>query len=257
MVNRHYVIKASTKGPILSLLPLENKNGLKHFFGLKGNGNKLSDWPGKSPKNDPLDIEGGWVLKPRQVHSDRIRIHRKGEVVPFEDPRGHDGVVSDEKGLWLHVVTADCVPLLFYDPRREVGGAVHAGWRGSVAKISEKSISTLQKEYGCHPEDLLVGIGPSIGPCCYEVGEEVLDGLASEFTDWESWIKKKDHQKGLLDLWEMNRRQLVKGGVPEDHIFITGLCTYCRPELFFSYRREGPGMGKMVSGVMMQKGPGL
>lgn len=255
-MKQDYVIQASNQGPVLSLLPLQNRNGLQHFFGLKGNGSKPSDPLRGSTKTGSLDMEGDRVLKLRQVHSDRIRIHRKGEEVPFEDTEGHDGVVSDEKGLWLHVFTADCVPLLFYDPHREVGGAVHAGWRGSVAKISEKTIGTLQKEFGCHPEDLLVGIGPSIGPCCYEVGGEVLDKLASAFTDWESWVFKKDPQKSFLNLWEMNRRQLVKGGLREDHIFTTGLCTYCRPELFFSYRRDGPGMGKMVSGVMIHKGSG-
>ncbi|NIO10891.1 MAG: peptidoglycan editing factor PgeF, partial [Deltaproteobacteria bacterium] len=255
-------------GRYLTLLPLEKKRGLVHFFGLKSGSQeevKGSDNPEDDSKqadvgHPPLGEisaskeNGDPILGPRQVHSDRVRVHRRGEPLPADDPMGHDGVISDVPGLWLRVVTADCVPLLFYDGIKQVGGAVHAGWRGSLARISEKTLQLMQGAFGSRPEDVSVGIGPSIGPCCYEVGEEVIDALSKEFIGWDSWVSKNGNQKGYLDLRKMNRELLVQAGVLEDHIAVAGLCTYCQPELFFSYRRDGAGRGKMFSGLMVQKG---
>jgi YfiH family protein len=258
----------------LSLLSLQDQKDLFHYFGLKpareerGTG---SSGASSSPhRNGPVDTglslhaqqsgsmqvrraTASHVIQLRQVHSDRIRVHHRGNNLTGEDTLGHDAVISDEEGVWLQVVTADCLPLLLYDPLLRVAGAAHAGWRGSVSNIAGKAVRVMQKEFGCRPENLLIGIGPSIGPCCYEVGKEVMDALAERFRNWESLVGRRRGQKGFLDLWEMNRQQLVREGVAEDRIFMAGLCTYCQPDLFFSYRREGSKAGRMFSGLVLQK----
>ena len=244
-MKKPFEIKNSGNGRYLSLFPHRLQGGVFHFFGLKieGEGKEVH---ARGPQE-------GRFLRPRQAHSDRIRVHRRGEKLPEEDPKGHDAVISDEAGICLQVVTADCVPLLFYDPSKGVAGAVHAGWKGSLARISEKTIKALQREFGCQPRNIFVGIGPSIGPCCYEVGKEVSEAIIHHFHQWERFVKKRSTQNPFLDLWEMNRLQLLEQGVPEDQVIISGLCTRCRPDLFFSYRRDGPNAGRMHSGIRLQR----
>ncbi len=262
-MGRSEIIESEGKR-FLSLLPLQGQKDLFHYFGLKpagkergsgSSGQNVGSWGiiGETAPHGPSETSERPVIPLRQVHSDRIRVHHREDALPGEDAVGHDAMISDGENVWLQVVTADCVPVLLYDPSMRVAGAVHAGWRGSTSNISGKAVGVMHKEFDCHPENLLIGIGPSIGPCCYEVGEEVLDALAGQLGNWESLVGRRQGQKGFLDLWEMNRQQLLREGVVEDRIFMAGLCTFCRPDLFFSYRREGPKAGRMFSGLVMHK----
>ncbi|HEY1298592.1 MAG TPA: peptidoglycan editing factor PgeF [Chloroflexota bacterium] len=132
---------------------------------------------------------------------------------------------SPEKTLMLRF--ADCTPVLLADPRRNVIGAVHAGWRGSAVRAAGAAVTALGDAFGSNPRDLVAGIGPAIGPCCYEVGEDVVTAFADR-----PWLFTDHH----LDLWEANRQALIEAGVPADQIEVAGLCTQCQSERFFSHR---------------------
>jgi purine-nucleoside/S-methyl-5'-thioadenosine phosphorylase / adenosine deaminase len=132
---------------------------------------------------------------------------------------------STEKTLMLRF--ADCTPVLLADPGRGVIGAVHAGWRGSAVRAAGAAVAALGEAFGSNPRDLVVGIGPAIGPCCYEVGDDV----ATAFED-RPWL----FSDRRLNLWEANRQALIEAGVPTDQIEVAGLCTQCESQRFFSHR---------------------
>lgn len=160
-----------------------------------------------------------------------------------------DALITQEKGTALCLQVADCAPVLLCDPVREVVGAAHAGWRGCVQNISGKTIQRMTQEFGSNPQDVVAAIGPAIGPCCFEVGENVI---------------KEVRQKGLeglsgshWDLWEANKAQLVDAGVPERNIEILRECTSCTKDnagewKYFSYRREGGEAGRMVAVISLK-----
>ena len=163
-----------------------------------------------------------------------------------ERPRA-DGLVSSDPSLMLTVRVADCAALLIADSRRGAVAAVHAGWRGTAAGIAAAAVARLREPHGSDPRDLVAALGPSIGPCCYTVGEELIDAFRSEAQDDanpDRWFRQG---KGLqLDLWTANRDQLEAAGVPAAAIYVSGLCTACHPKWFYSYRREGTAAGRLV-----------
>jgi polyphenol oxidase len=135
---------------------------------------------------------------------------------------------SSEKTLMLRF--ADCTPVLLADPKRHAVAAVHAGWRGSAVQAAGAAVEALHQVFGSDPRDVLAGIGPAIGPCCYRVGEEVFQA----FADTPELLKA-----GKLDLWEANRKALMDVGVPADNIEVAGICTQCQSDRFFSHRANG------------------
>ena len=158
-----------------------------------------------------------------------------------------DGLAGDDPDVALTVRVADCVPLLVADARRGVAAAVHAGWRGTAAGIAGAAVSLLARSFGCAPGDMAAALGPSIGACCYTVGPELTDafragGHGSAVDRWFRPGPERLH----LDLWAANRDQLVSAGVPDTSVFVSGLCTACHPEWFYSYRREGAAAGRLV-----------
>ena len=201
-----------------------------------------------------------------QFHSDAI-LHF--ESAPTEPSRG-DAAVTNHACLLLAVQTADCVPILLVDPKNRAVAAVHAGWRGTLARIVEKAIGRMQMQFGSRAEDLLAAIGPAIGGCCYEVGTEVAAAFSGQFPNAAEffdelrtgdepnplqWLNMMPpgHQpppkKVLLDLRKANRSQLETAGVPAGNIFVSDLCTGCRQDLLFSYRKEGAKSGRMMAVV--------
>lgn len=161
-----------------------------------------------------------------QVHGRAVTL-----VEPETQPRPKCDVLitrSPEKSLMLRF--ADCTPVLLADTRRNVIGAVHAGWRGSAVRAAGAAVAALGEVCGSNPRDLVVGIGPAIGPCCYEVGEDVVTAFADR-----PWL----FTESRLDLWEANRQALVEAGVPEDQIEVARVCTQCQSERFFSHRANG------------------
>jgi YfiH family protein len=158
-----------------------------------------------------------------------------------------DGLVSDDPSVVVTVRVADCVPLLIADTHRGVVAVVHAGWRGTAAGITAAAVSRLTEAYGSSPANLIAALGPSIGPCCYIVGAELL-GTFREGGHGDSnpdrWFLPGERRR--LDLWAANRDQLAAAGVPSGAIFVSGLCTACHPAWFYSYRREGAGAGRLI-----------
>jgi hypothetical protein len=200
----------------------------------------------------------------KQFHSDVVQLID----TPLANSCKGDASITSRRGLLLAVQIADCVPVLLVDPKNRAVAAVHAGWRGSLARIVVKAIGQMQMSFGTKPADLLAAIGPSIGGCCYEVGTEVAKEFHSQFAaapDWFDEFRTGDepnpvqwlnmmppgHQPPpknvFLDLKKSNRSQLLAAGLGEKNIFISDLCTACRPDLLFSYRKEGPESGRLMS----------
>ena len=161
-----------------------------------------------------------------------------------------DAVVTNIPNLCIGVSTADCVPVLLYDAMKGVVAAVHAGWRGTVARIVEKSLLAMVERYGVSPADVRAVIGPSISLAAFEVGDEVYDAFAAAAFPMES-IARRMGTKWHIDLWEANRLQLLACGVPAGSVEVSGVCTYTRCDEFFSARRLGIKSGRIFSGIMI------
>lgn len=176
----------------------------------------------------------------RQVHG--ATIIRVAE--PQANPLEADGMLTSLAGVVLGIQVADCVPVLLADTRLRVVAALHAGWRGTVAGIAGLGVARMVDEFGSRPEDLIAAVGPSIGPCCYEVGDELIDRVG-----WEAGLLERRDGAVFFNLWEANRRQLAAGGV--DRVTVLELCTACSrtglgQRRFFSHRAEGGVTGRAM-----------
>jgi YfiH family protein len=204
------------------------------------------------------------LISLHQIHSDVVRTF---DLVLSERCKG-DASVTNRPGLLLGIRTADCAPVLVVDPKKRVVAAIHAGWRGTLKRIVTKAIGQLQMQFGSRPQDLLAAIGPTIGGCCYEVGTEVAAAFTAQFPNAPEffdelrtgdepnplqWLNMMPpgHQpppnKVRLDLSKANRSQLLEAGLRPQNIHVSGLCTACHPDLLFSYRKEGPRSGRLLS----------
>ena len=168
---------------------------------------------------------------------------------PWSEPPEGDASVSDRPGDLLGIETADCLPLLIVDPDQRRVAAAHAGWRGTVAQISRAAVRTLV-DAGSDPAHLLAALGPSIGSCCYEVGPDVEEAFGASGSKF--FVPGRASRKHL-DLVAANRAQLEEAGLVPANIDGLGLCTRCREDLFFSYRRDGASAGRMISVVGFAK----
>ena len=194
---------------------------------------------------------GDWALAGCwQVHGADVRVVASvDEAKPAENELGDtiycDAIVSNTRNVLAGVKTADCVPLLFGDPKTGAFAAVHAGWRGTLAGIGVVTVNRLANEYGVNPADLRVAIGASAGPCCYEVGADVIDAFRTKFKDGDKLFTATREGHALVDLLKSNREQLIERGLKPDRIHTAPLCTMDRTDLFFSYRREKNVHGKV------------
>jgi len=197
-----------------------------------------------------LDL-ASWVAG-KQIHGDRVAVIGRKEIgkgaydyaSALEDA---DALITDIPGVVLTSYSADCVPILFLDPKKKAIGAVHAGWRGTVEKIGVKTLGKMQEFFGSESADCLIAIGPSIGPLAFQVDEKVLFCWQNTFPYWEQVSQSQGEGKWLLDLWETNKRQLLEVGVREENITVSRLCTFCRTDLFFSYRAQKGKTGRMAA----------
>lgn len=172
-----------------------------------------------------------------------------------------DGLFTEKEGILLASFYADCVPLFFLDPASGAIGLAHAGWKGTVGRIAEEMVKALEQQYGAKPEQLLVAIGPSIGGCCYEVDERIMQQVRSSAGDWEKCVAPSDNGRYMLDLRMLNTCILREAGVSAAQIASTDWCTSCRTDLFFSHRKEAGRAGttgRMASfiGWKIRKGEG-
>jgi purine-nucleoside/S-methyl-5'-thioadenosine phosphorylase / adenosine deaminase len=206
----------------------------------------------------------------KQIHSALLR---PCSAPPAQPCKG-DASATITPGLLLAAQTADCVPILLVDPKKRAVAAIHAGWKGTLSRIAEKAVGRMHYEYGSRPSDLLAALGPAIGPCCYEVGAEFVSKFTAQFADAADYFDEPrsgeepnplqwlnmmppGHQpspKGVhLDLRKANRSQLLAAGVRPKNILVSDLCTACRTDLFFSYRREGALSGRLMSVIGIKR----
>lgn len=228
-----------------------------------------------------LDAAEMELVTLRQMHSDVIHLlDRTAESaaggLPRATARG-DAAITRVSGLLLAVQTADCVPVLLVDPAGHGVAAVHAGWRGTLRRIVAKTLGRMRMEFGTRPQSVIAVLGPAIGRCCYEVGPEVAQAYAAQFVQARQWFdgpfdrlvtgEELNPLKWLpmtppghdpppsrvrLDLVAANRWQLLDAGVKESRIVSSKLCTACRTDLFFSYRRENAHTGRLMAVIGMR-----
>ena len=196
-------------------------------------------------------FDAAWTLAGCwQVHGTDVRIIRNAEdAKPAENGRGEtvycDAIVSDADDVLAAVKTADCVPILIGDSKTGSFAAVHAGWRGTLAGIVIQALERLNNQYDARPQDLRVAIGPAAAACCYEVGNEVIKGFNERFPELQNLFTPTREGHARIDLPQANRDQLISAGVNREQIHSAPLCTMCRTDLFFSYRKEKHLYGKV------------
>ena len=219
--------------PALSSVP-----GLVHGFGQRG-GPEPETREETSVRVRAALKGAGRLLLMRQVHGATV------VTAPWEGTPEADAAVATDPGLLVGISTADCLPVLLVDPRRRAVAAVHAGWRGAASRVVARAVEALIAG-GSRPADLVAALGPGIGPCCYEVGEEL---RAAFGPGADAFFRPGPGGRSHLDVRAANVRQLEDAGVRPGGVHHVEDCTSCREDLYYSYRREGPGTGRMISFV--------
>jgi YfiH family protein len=200
-----------------------------------------------------LGLAGRRLLAPRQVHGAEVAVHRRGDALPPRHVFDGDGLITDDPDTALLLLTADCAAILLHDPRWGVAGILHAGWRGTAGAIASVGIAHMRAAFGCRSADIVAGIGPAIGVCCYEVGIDVAEAVA-RVTPAPPPFKRRNADKAFLDITTANVAQLIGAGLDPAKIVTAGICTACRTDLYFSHRREGEPTGRfgaMISPAVM------
>lgn len=172
-----------------------------------------------------------------------------------KDIQSVDGLITNEPDVTLVTYYADCVPLFFLDPVKRAVGLAHAGWRGTVAKIGEKTLEAMNREFGTNPRDVFAAVGPSIGPCCFEVDTPVYEEFIklNELKPLE-FITEDGNGKYHIDLWEANRRILLNAGIPASHVQTAQLCTKCNADWLYSHRASGGKRGGLAAMICLTEG---
>ena len=191
----------------------------------------------------------------RQVHGTKV-------VRVYESDRGRglcsratafpftDGMVTNSPNTCLVTLAADCVPILFFDPVKKAIGVAHAGWKGTVLKMPRFVIQSMICEFESNPADIIVALGPSAGPCCYEIGQEVIDEIVAAFGKPNGILQSTGNpQKAIFNMWEANRKTLIDSGINVDNIDIFNQCTICNNHTFFSARKGD--LGRFGAGIML------
>ncbi len=186
-----------------------------------------------------------------QVHSADVLVMRATRAAGERPPQA-DGMVTDDPGLTLFMRFADCVPVLLFDPRRPAVGIVHAGWKGSLARIAARAVTRMQEAFGTRPEDVLAAIGPAIGPDHYPVGPEVVEETLRAFPHEHAALLPRRGKETCLDLWQANALALRQAGVLS--IEVAGLCTACHTHEWFSHRAEQGRTGRFGALIALRAG---
>lgn len=231
--------------------------GVPHFFTTRGLALRGADGADWKDVARAIGVPPSHLARLKQVHG-VASVVVAAKAVPAEGRWPHaDIVMTDDPDVAVCVQVADCVPMLLADPAHRAVAAVHAGWRGTAAGIAREAVAAMSARFGSRPDRLVAAIGPSIGGCCYQVGPEVLEAfLAGGFSkaETDSWFRPDGNGDRLkLDVRAANRAQLVGAGLDPGNVAVCDLCTACHPSLFFSYRREGPGTGRLA-GVIRPAG---
>jgi len=203
-----------------------------------------------------LGIEPDRLIIPYQTHGTEIREIDEAFLLLTDNEKanhlnGVDALFTKLPKTCIGVTTADCVPLLFFDPIKKAVATAHAGWRGTCAVIAKKTANKLIENFDCKPENILVTIGPSISARVYEVGKDVVEQF-EQAGFYISEIVEIRNNSFFLDLWKANEQVLKEVGILPGHIEIAGICTFTEHEKFFSARRLGIKSGRMLSGIMIR-----
>jgi hypothetical protein len=251
---------------------LSRKKGIMHFISTRDGGVSkhpfdtlnlsfnVSDDPKHVASNrkflsSALGFKVESLTTAKQVHGNKVAAVTKDMRGKGSNDHGSsldeiDAMVTNVPGILLMIQVADCVPLLFYDPKKKVIAATHAGWRGTVLEIARNTVNSMVKRFKSDPAYIYVGIGPSIGPCCYEVGHEVIRGVSNNLRNPKDLIKT-GNGKSYLDLWEANKSQLIESGIPASNIEVSQICTHCNSDTFFSSRAGKGVTGRFGAGIML------
>lgn len=210
---------------------------------------------------DCLELDVHQLIRPKQTHTDCIRIVSQKEVGVFpQELDDVDGMITSQKNLVLSLVFADCIPLLFFDPVEKVIANVHSGWKGTVQKIGKKAVNRMMQKYHCHPQNILCCIGPSIGKCHFEVGEEVFEIFKGAFKDLKSlfnMIQKRNDIQGEkkynIDTVAINRAVLEEMGLLPENIIESNICTVCHSKITHSYRADKEMSGRATAIICLNE----
>lgn len=223
----------------------------------------VGDDPDKVMKNrrrlaEAIGIPLNQFTIARQIHSGNVRVvsdelRGRGSTDQENAIDDADAMVTDTPGICLIVLVADCVPMLFFDPMRRAVGVAHAGWRGTLKSIAANTVMTMEEAFGSSPANIMVGIGPSIGPCCYRVGPEVISQVKSVFQSSNDYIANESKDGGgFFDLWKANLEGLLHAGIERKNIEIAERCTCHEPDIFYSYRNQRGDTGRFAAGIMLR-----
>ncbi|ACV61962.1 protein of unknown function DUF152 [Desulfofarcimen acetoxidans DSM 771] len=193
----------------------------------------------------------------QQTHDDLVAVvgleHRGAGALSYASSLpGTDALITNQPGVPLSSYYADCVPLFIVDPVKSVIGLAHAGWRGTVLRIAEKTVKEMRRVFGSRPVECLAVVGPSIGPCCYEVDSRVTGQLQASFPYWSELVEATLPGKYRFDLWQANYRVFLDAGLRPENIYVSKLCTGCNTDIFYSYRAENGHTGRMASLMMLR-----
>lgn len=227
----------------------------------------LGFYAGDNPENvfenrlrlaEIADVPVENLYVPYQTHGDQIGVIDEAFLkLSDEEQRnnlsGVDAIITNQREIGIGVTTADCVPILIFDPNRKVLAAVHAGWKGTVLRIAAKTVSKMVEQFSCNPRNLIVGIAPCISQQCFEVGDEVVTAFTdADFSIADIAYKNSDTGKMHINLPLANEVVLRSAGVLKQNIEITDLCTFSNPDMLFSARRQTIHSGRMLTGGVIK-----
>lgn len=205
-----------------------------------------------------LNISEEDIIVPHQTHDDKVLIVdeaflRKTDLEKVQILNGVDALITNQRNICIGITTADCVPVLVYDPEKQILAAVHAGWKGTIAKIAGKTVAKMIDVFDCNPNNLYMGIGPCISQKHFEVGDEVVAAFEKAgFLMDEISYRDEETGKAHIDLQRTNQLILIEAGIPEKNIEEANLCTFANPDKFFSARRQTIHSGRMLTGGLIR-----
>lgn len=204
-----------------------------------------------------VGVNGDCLVMTHQVHGVEVRPVTRAEAKPDlldETFVEADGLVTDVPGVTLVIFTADCIPILLFDPARRVAAAVHAGWRGTAGAIAAQGVRAMEN-YGCKASDIRAAIGPGIGPCCFETDGDVPQAMAERLGDLAAPYVSKKGDKWSVDLKGVNQAILLQAGLSEGLIDVSRDCTCCHPEKYWSHRYTHGLRGSQAAAIMLEGRP--
>jgi len=198
-----------------------------------------------------LDINMENMVLSDQVHDKKIKTVDESDrgkgIIKNSDIKGFDGLITNKKNVALITFYADCVPVYIFDPGKTAIGLAHSGWKGTLKEIAREMVEKMCAEYGSRPCDMKAVIGPSIGKCCFEVGDEVAEAFLAEIPWSKSFICKHNREKWKIDLKAVVKKTLMNSGVLEENMEVSSICTKCSKDTFFSYRGDEGKTGSLAA----------